>query len=164
MDYFNFKKRNLTSGPHLLGMLLIFAGLFALLSPTSGSSLERIIVVGAGAITLGLLIVSSFSGTLIDFSQNRFKEYLSVCGYKFGNWTALPEIVKIRVISTSYISKNAPNGISPTFSGKVTDYKTLVYSITSNPVLSFDYSNMNKAVKHAKDLATNLNADLVLDI
>lgn len=167
MNSFNFKRRNLLSGPHLLGPILIIAGLFALVSPTfleSGSSMERVLAVGIGAIILGLLVVSSYGGTLIDTAQKRFKEYSSIGGYKFGEWTALPDISKIKVISTSYVSTNEPNGVSPTLSGRVTDFKTLLYSDSSKPVLSFEYSSMDKAVKHASRLAADLNADLVLDI
>ena len=167
MKNFNFKKRNLVSGPHLLGTLLIIGGLFALVSPTflkSGSSMERILAVGIGALILGLLIISSYSGTLIDFSQKRFKEYLSFGGYKFGEWMALPDILKIKVISNSYISTNTPNGISPTLSGKVTDFKILLYSDAHQPVFSFKYANKDKVVKQGRHLAVNLNADLVLDI
>lgn len=167
MNNFNFKRRNLVSGPHLLGSLLLIAGLFALVSPVffkNESSIERVLAVGMGAILLGLVIVSSYGGTLIDFTEKRFKEYFSIGGYKFGEWTALPLIRTVKVISTSYTSTNKPNGISPTFSGKVTDFKTLICSNASKPVLSFMYSNKDKAVKHAKRLASNLNADLVLNI
>ena len=167
MNSFNFKNRNLISGPHLLGTLLIIAGLFALVSPAllaNGSSLERTFTVGIGAIIVGLLIITSHNGALIDFTQNRFKEYQSVLGYKFGEWTTLPEIVKVKVISNSYISSNTPNGISPTLSGNVMEFKILIYSKHSIPVLSFIYSNEDRAVKYARDLAFNLNAELVLNI
>ena len=167
MNNFNFRNRNLISGPHLLGTLLIFAGLFALASPAfleSGSSMERIWAVGIGAIIVGLIIITSYNGTLIDFTQNRFKEYQSVVGYKFGEWTILPEIAKVKVISNSYVSSNTPNGISPTLSGKAIEFKILIYSKLSIPVLSFLSSNEDKAVKYARDLASNLNAELVLNI
>ena len=167
MNNFNFKRRNLASGPHLLGSLLIMAGLFALLSPVlieSESSVERALVVGVGAIILGLIIISSYGGTLINFTEKRFKDYFSFGGYKFGEWTPLPDILTVKVISTNYVSTNIPNGISPTLSGKVTDFKTLIYSNASKPVLSFVYSDMDKAVKHAKCLASNLNADLILNL
>ena len=165
MHYFDFKKRNLFSGPHLLGSLFLIAGLFALLSPLifeSESSPERILGVGAGAIILGLLIVTSYSGTLIDFTNRRLQEYSSICGFKFGEWTTLPAISTVKVISTSYINTSTPNGISPTLSGKVTDFRTLMYSNDSTPVLSFVYSNREKAVKHAECLASHLHADLIL--
>jgi hypothetical protein len=167
MNNFNFKRRNLVSGPHLLGSLLIIAGLFALLSLLffkNESSMERVLGVGAGALILGLVIVSSYAGTLIDFTDKRFKEYLSIGGYKFGKWKTLPVNLKVKVFSTTYKSTNTPNGISPTLSGKVTDFKTLIYSNASKPVLSFVYSNREKAIKHAKSLASGLNADLVLNI
>lgn len=167
MSNFNFKRRNLASGPHLLGLLLIIAGLFALISPVffkNESSTERVLAVGVGAIVLGSMIVSTFGGTLIDFTQKRTKEYLSFGGYKSGKWEKLPVILKIKVISTSYMSTNTSNGISPTLSGKVTDFKTLLYSNASKPVFSFVYSNREKAVKNAKNLASNLNTELVLEI
>ena len=167
MKRFNYRNRNLTSGPHLLGTLMIIAGLFALVSPVlieSGSSIERTLAVGIGFIAAGLLIITTYHGTLIDFRLNRFKEYQSVVGYKFGEWITLPEIAKVEVISVSYLSSNTPNGISPTLSGKVTEFKTIIYSKSYVPVLSFISSNEDKAVKHAKDLASHLNVELVLDI
>jgi hypothetical protein len=167
MNNFNFKKRNLISGPHLLGPVLIIAGLFALLSPLfleSESSIEKIIGVGVGAIVIGLGIVSSYGGTLIDFTEKRFKEYFSIGGYKLGEWADLPDISIVKLISNSYVFTNIPNGISPTFSGKVTDFKIFLYSDASKPVFSFIYSNKDKAIKKAKKLASNLNAELVLKI
>lgn len=126
--------------------------------------MEKIVGVGLGAIIIGFGIVTSYSGTLIDFTEKRVKEYFSIGGYKFGEWTTHPVILKVKVISNSYIVTNTPNGISPTFSGKVTDFKTLIYSRSTKPVLSFVYSNRDKAVKNAKNIASNLNAELVLDI
>ncbi|MEM7551570.1 MAG: hypothetical protein AAF363_17940 [Bacteroidota bacterium] len=166
MNNFNFKKRNLFSGPHFLGTLLIFIGLFSLVSPLflkSESSMERIIDVGIGAIVIGLIIVTSYGGTLIDFEKKRFKEYSSISGYKLGEWKNLPTILTVRVISKSYISTNTPNGISPTLSGKVTDFKTLLYSNDSKPIFSFMLSGKKRAIRQAKNLASNLNADLVLE-
>lgn len=124
--------------------------------------MERVWVVGMGAITLGLLVLSSYSGVMIDIAQKRFKEYWSVAGYSFGKWIALPEISNVKVFSTTYLSSNIANGISPTLSGKVTDFKTLLYSKSSNPVLSFEYTHMDKAVKDAKRLSTALDAELTI--
>ncbi|WP_114752036.1 hypothetical protein [Pleomorphovibrio marinus] len=167
MNYFNFKRRNLVSGPHLLGSLLLIAGLFVLISPffyRNEDALERVIYVGLGAMILGLVVVSTYGGTLIDFSESRFKEYVSIGGYKSGKWTALPDVLSVKVISSSYISTNTPNGIHPTFSGKVTDYKTLIYSDAPTPVLSFVYSSRERAIQDAKHLASNLNAELLLNL
>lgn len=167
MNHFNFKKRDLLSGPHLLGTLLIIAGVFALVSPLifeSENSMSKILGVGVGAILAGILIISSYGGTLIDFKGKRFKEYFSIGGYKLGNWTNLPLVSTVKVVARSYRSTNTPNGISPTLSGKVTDFRTIIYSKASQPEFSFVYSDRDKAVNAAKNLASNLNADLVLNI
>ena len=167
MKTINYKSRNLFSGPHLLGILLISAGLIVLVSPAileSESSSERIVGVGAGTVILGLLIVSTYSGTLLDFAGNRYKDYQSIGGYKFGKWTTLPDITEVKLISDSYLSTNTPNGISPTLSGKVTQFRISLFSSATEPVHSFVYSNRKKAVKEANLLASNLNADLILSI
>lgn len=167
MKEFNFKKRNLVSGPHILGPLLIVAGVVALVSTVifkNEETLTRTLFVGGGAILLGVLIINSYGGTLIDLGNKRIKTYCSIAGYKLGDWAALPDISLVKVISTSYVRTNVPNGISPTFSGKVTDFKTLLYSDDAKPVLTFVYSNKKKAVKQATKLATNLNAELILEV
>ena len=140
MKEFNFKKRNLVSGPHILGPLLIVAGLVALVSAVifkNDVTPVRTLLVGGGAIVLGLLIINSYDGTLIDLRNKRIKTYNSIAGYKLGDWTALPDISLVKVISTSYVRTNVPNGISPTFSGKVTDFKILLYSDDTKPTLAF---------------------------
>lgn len=163
MSSFNFKKRNLTSGPHLLGVLLILAGLLALgslLFFKEESDLEKTLGVGLGAIAIGALITFSYSGTLIDFTKNRYKEYISIGCYKVGEWDTLSAIGTVQVNSSTYKVTNTPNGISPTLSGKVTDFKVLLFSNKSQADFCFIYSTKKKAVKHAEILASGLNAHL----
>lgn len=167
MNIFSYKNRKLFSGPHLLGTLLIIAGLFAFLSLVffnNHTTTARGLGAGGGSIILGLVIISSYSGTLIDFTENKFKEYSSLSGYKYGEWATLPHITKIIVVSSSYVRSNKPNGISPTLSEKVTDFKILIYSNESMPLFKFIYSKKKEAVKNARFLASNLNVDLVLNI
>ncbi len=167
MNTFHFKRRNLISGPHLLGSLLIMAGLVVLISSIFFSiekPLERVFAVGGGSILLGLVIVSSYGGTLIDFSGRRFKDYFSICGFKVGDWAALPDILTVEVISTHKRSSNTPNGISPTLSGSVIEFQTMLYSNASLPLRSFVYINRDKAIEQARYLSSGLNADLVLRI
>jgi hypothetical protein len=167
MDNFNFKKRKLTSGPHIIGMLMIVAGTLNLLIPVffnNEGSIERMLAVGLGAIILGLIIVSAYSGTRIDFENKKTMKYLSLVGYKLGEWEKLPTILSIKVISKSYRSTNISNGISPTLSGKVTDFRTQLYSNAASPEFSFLYSNKEEALKEARHLAANLNAELVIEV
>lgn len=165
MSKFNYKKRNLFSGIHLLGILLLFAGLFALVSPlflSSGSSMTKILSVGTGSCFIGLLIILTYSGTLIDTSKNQFKEYVSIIGFRMGSWQDLPKIREIKVVSSTRFQRNIPNGISPTLSGKVTDHSILIYSDSDWPVFSFSYSNQSKATKQANFLAERLNSELLI--
>ena len=167
MKYFNFKRRNILSGSHLLGTILIFAGVFVLLSPmflASQISLEKSLIVGATSVIIGLIIASTYGGTLIDFAENKVKEYHSISGYKIGSWTKLPAISTVSVISVSYFSRNIPNGISPTFSGTITEFRILLLSESLTPVLTFKYKNKNLAVDEAKQLATTLRATLQLKL
>ncbi|GAB3828626.1 hypothetical protein [Pontibacter rugosus] len=161
MKYYNFKERSYTSGPHLIGLLLIVAGLVSTVSPVfieGSSSLEKAMWVGAGAITLGLVIVLSYNGTLIDFDRNRVKEYSSIMGYKAGKWVTLPNITKVAVISVRQKAANTPNGISPTWSGTVTEHKVFLYAAKPTPHLLFGFSNRERALQTAKLLAANLDA------
>ncbi|MDN3688977.1 hypothetical protein [Cyclobacterium jeungdonense] len=70
----------------------------------------------------------------------------------------------VEVISTNKRSTNIPNGISPTLSGNVIEFKALLYPTASQPLLSFVYLNRDQAITQAQRLASGLNADLVLRI
>ncbi|TFV94196.1 hypothetical protein E4S40_09150 [Algoriphagus kandeliae] len=165
MKTFNYQNRNLFSGPHLLGLILVLVGIFVLISPSfleSGSSLEKVITVGVATLIIGLIILSSYRGTLLDFSKNRYKNYFSILGFRFGEWNLLPQISKIEVLPYSYKSQNVPNGISPTLSGKVNSFKVILHSNSYQRIFSFDYSNLNKAVKKANQIASDSNSDLII--
>ncbi|KEO73071.1 hypothetical protein [Anditalea andensis] len=164
MAYFNFKRRNLISGPHLIGPLIIAAGILVLLSPLfifDKRSVVEAISVGVGAIFLGMIIISVYCGTLIDFPNKRYKNYVSIGYFRYGEWICLPDLNNITVVSVNYIRHNTPNGISPTLSGQVTDYRILIFSNDSEPVLSFIYSDIVEAVRDAEYIASHLKVNLV---
>ena len=167
MTDFNFKRRNVFSGPHLFGTLLIFAGVFAFLSPLlfeSHVTLEKTILVGAVFLMIGLVVMLTYGGTMINFTEKRVKEYTSVCGYKLGDWIPLPGISTVKVISIHYKVTNTPNGISPTLSGSITVFKILLWSADHAPEFSFDYTNKERAIHQAKQLAAGLNVTLELKL
>jgi hypothetical protein len=79
MQHFDFKERNLISGPHLLGLLLVITGIFVLISPaflSSGSSIEKVLAVGMVSVIIGLLIILTYKGTLIDFKKRNSENIL----------------------------------------------------------------------------------------
>ena len=161
---FHFKKRNITSGPHLLGIILVAVGLIALLSPLVAQprvSLEKVYLVGTGAMVFGFLLFTTYHGTLIDTEEKKFRNYHAVGGFKFGEWIALPIISKVRVISFTSRRTNTPNGISPTFSGTVTNYSVLLYEKhNGKPFLRFSFNKKNKAMEKADFLSAHLGVPL----
>ncbi len=166
MNNFDYSRRQLFSGLHLIGLICIFAGVFVLLSPMfleSETPLEKILIVGAVSVVIGLIIVTTYSGTLIDVAGNKVKEYVSVCSCRFGKWTTLPAISAIKVVSTSHIHTNIPNGISPTLSGKVREFNMLLFSEHRLPELSFTYTSKDQAIEEARQLATAFDATLELN-
>src|SRR5690606_29976841 len=134
----------------------------AIVSPaifTSGSSLEKSLYVGTAAVVLGSIIVSSYGGTEIDFNKKRVRDYFSISGYRFGRWTALPNIQRVSALSVDHQATNTANGISPTWSGTLTDHRVHLYSENATPILSFVYSNKQRAIEAARILSSNLETD-----
>lgn len=163
---YNYKRRNLFSaGPHLLGLIFIATGIFTLISPylmQSDASAEKVFIAGGSFILFGTMVIFSYSGTVIDFTNKRYREYYFFCGMKFGSWQTLPEVNKIKVLSEKFKATSMPNGINPAFSGEVTAYKALLYSPQSKPFLTFTFEGKEQAIKEGKILAGYLNAELEL--
>jgi len=161
--HFHFRQGYPLSGSQFLGTLFIMAGVFALLSPLLFElevSRQRVIIVGVTAILIGYVALFSYSGTKIDFGRNRFREYQSIAGIVSGEWQDMPTIMKVKVVSRTYLQSNPANGISPTLSGKVTDFYILLLDSDSTPSFSFTYPGRDKAIEQAKFLASCLNAEI----
>ncbi len=167
MNNINFKKRNFTSGLHILAIILIVVGIFVFISPfifEAQNSFGKVIGVGMGAIIAGLVVIFTFEGAIINWEEKRFKEYTSIAGFLVGDWEELPAIASVKLFSNSYVRTHVPNGISPTFSSSITDYLLLVYADSSQPLIKMIYSKKNKAIRDAKKLAEGLGAPLMIKI
>ncbi|MEL6535082.1 MAG: hypothetical protein AAFQ98_06705, partial [Bacteroidota bacterium] len=115
--------------------------------------MTRILSLGIGAIVIGLVILTSYTGVTIDYQTGRIRHYSSICGFKSGAWEDLPNIYSVEVISDTYTSTDTPNGVSPTLSGKVTDYKIILCRDDGGQVVSFEYTKKIPAVQNSKGLA-----------
>ncbi len=168
MENFNYKKRNFFSlSPHLLGLIFLAVGIFTLLSPAfmeSKNSFLKSLSVGGCSVVFGLMVVFSYGGTLINFTQKKYQVYYSFCGFKSGGWKTLPEIQSIKAISVTSLATSMSNGVNPTMTGNVTHYKLFLFASSAQPVLVFDYSNKDAAIADAKLLASELKANLDLKI
>lgn len=164
MAYFDYKRRNLFAGPHLIGIILGVTGLFASLTPLFldiEASLTKTLLVGLGALFLGLLIISTYEGTSIDIDRRRQREYLACCGFRFGKWLPLPVISQVKMVPNTYRSTNMRNGISPTLSGYITDFHIFLYTSESDqPFLSYAFSKEKQARMKAEALAKRLEVPL----
>ena len=164
MKYFNYKNRDLSTGHHFLGTLLIFAGLFILLAPYLFKievSIETVYWLSAGAVFIGTCIVSYYRGTLIHLTDQRFKEYTSFLGYKFGEWHELPELSGLKSTSQKRRATNTINGISPTLSGEVVFHYLILLGRDHQPELTFSFTNKKRADKHQKRLQEGLGLMIV---
>lgn len=135
-------------GPRLLGLILIAAGALVLIVPffiVIGTDPQKIGLVGGGALIIGLIIVSIYSGILLDFDNRRYKEYQSIFWIKLGTWQQLPTIERVELVLHSFRSKNTPNGISPTLVQDVTIYKCVLLA-NGTKFLSLDFAKEKDAV------------------
>lgn len=160
MTCFDYKNRKLTTGLHLLGVLLILAGIFALSTPfylNPATTLERIVGVGSSAILLGVFITFCYTGILIDFKGRKYKTYFNIGWYKTGEWIQLPADLTIDFLKITYKGRSTSNGVSPTFSGKVKVYIIHIRSSQDEKILSFEYESKQKAHRKLEELKAGLS-------
>lgn len=160
MKVYNHRKRNLWSGPHIAGLVLVLVGIFAIISPyilDSGSSELKSLIVGLCAIILGAAILSSCTGTVIHFENNSYKEYTSIAGIKVGEWQKIPTLSSIVLDKREFDFRSTHNGITPTFVSKISEYRVALLDGDSRLVLSLIFEDKNEVVKVGEMLASKLN-------
>lgn len=158
MKHFNYIKRTLWNGSHLTGIVLLS---MALIIWVTSNFIENetdpftlYMIVGI-FLFLGILSLSTYSGTLIDFRRNEFKEYQSILWFKLGQWQKLPKIEHAELILHSYLSTNSPNGISPTLSREVTIYKCVLLA-NGTKFLALDFTREKDAVEALEEINERL--------
>lgn len=115
-----------------------------LLGEEDTAFIEVFLVSGVPMI-IGVFMISTYSGTLMDFEANKSKEYQSILWFKFGEWQNLPKIENAELIHYTYFKRNTPNGISPTLLGEITVYKCVLL-VEGKKFMVFDYSKETDAI------------------
>jgi len=159
MHFYNYKRRDLRIGAHLLGSILLLISLFVLVSPLfveAGDNLQKTLWVGSISFFVGLLIINTYEGTLINLDDNKIKDYLSFCGFKTGDWRKLPPVKAIKLVPIEQKTTNTPNGISPTFSSIRSSYQIILFFTPEHPIYTFSYTNKSVAQKKMKLLSAKL--------
>ncbi|MEM9856576.1 MAG: hypothetical protein AAF843_04450 [Bacteroidota bacterium] len=160
MPNFNYNTRDLSSGIHLLGVILIFSSLFVLLTPHLFEytvSLSSVYWLSGVSFLIGICIISTYSGTIIHLRDRKIKEYSAFMGFQFGKWQALPTLSHVRHTTQKRKVTNFTNGVSPTLSGNVTFHYIILLNIENEPVYTFSFSKEKKALKKLNQLAEGLN-------
>ncbi|MEB2773941.1 hypothetical protein SYJ56_01395 [Algoriphagus sp. D3-2-R+10] len=158
MPQFIHKNQSHWSGFHLIGVLLISIALIiwvtSYLIDNKTDPLTLYTIIGISFL-LGLLSLSTFTGTLIDFEGNKFKEYQSIFWIKFGEWQELAKIEHAELILHSFRRTNIPNGISPTLSREITIYKCVLVA-GGTKFISLDFAREKEAIKALQALKSGL--------
>ena len=123
-------------------------------------SLTRTLLVGMGALLLGLCLRFSYYGTQIDPVKKRIREYTSLLGYKAGDWENLPNFKRLRFTSNSNRAWNSPNGISPTISHTRTTYSISLYSHAASPDYTIKTENKKDALQDIQKLREMLHLEV----
>ena len=166
-DQFEHKNRNFSSGLSFTGLLLIVAGPVIVSSTLFFDfqiSDQELWTVGGCATLIGVLMLTVYSGTLIDTKQKRYKNYQQVIFIKIGTWEGLPQIKRIRLKSKNLIIRGTPGGISPSITTKSTIYKIFLYDWESRTVLSLQYTDQEKAERSLETLGQALKVEWINDM
>lgn len=132
----------------LAGSVLLLMGLTVLIIPgfqEVETPLSKILWVGGTPLLLGVGLVSTYSGSLIDFEKKKIKRYQSIFWVKTGKWEPLPRVKNAELIHYTYQHRNLPNGISPTFSSEISTYKC-VLTLEGREFIVFDYQKEQDAI------------------
>ena len=152
-----------SSGHRILGLIFMAAGIFSILMPLfmeAPLSDNRSSWIGIVFILFGLPISTSFGGTEVNTSTRQFRSYRALLGIRWGNWQPLPAMDGLYTISLTGEIDYLPNGITPTLSGKVTDYYVMAVSADLKPLFYLSYPTEAQARKVAQELATGLGVPL----
>lgn len=139
LNHFHYSVQR--NGTKTAGKVVILMGLIVLAVSfliEVKTPIYKVLLVGGGAVIIGVLMISISEGTLIDFEANKFKAYQSILWIKFGEWQILPPIQNAELIHYTFTETNFPNGISPTISWNTTVYKCVLLT-GGEKFLVFDY-------------------------
>ena len=149
MHHFHHSYRDKNNGYLLAGFVLLLMGMTVWITPfflEVDTPISKILLVRGIPVLLGLGLVSTYSGTLIDFERKKIKKYRNILWIKTGKWESLPKVENAELIHYTYQHTNLPNGISPTGSYEITTYKC-VLKLEGKGLLVFDYAKEKDAIR-----------------
>jgi len=154
-DYKNFSFWS--DGFKVGGAVLVLGGSIVLIAPYLFPVEQSVksIALGAGAISIGLILLSSYSGIFFNFSNKRWKHYQRWAGISFGDWEPIPEVKKLDMIHHEVERSNIPNGIHPTITSRYKSYKCVIFIEGKEPLV-LEYTKRKKASRAMELLSEGL--------
>ena len=139
----------------IIGITLIISGLILLGTFDSRAKL------GITILLIGIVIVFTRKGTIVDFNERKIKYYVGIFFIKIGNWKTIEDyffISLLRINRTSY-------GYSRTmvqFSERKKIYRIcLLNKNHRSQLLITDFKDENNAFLEAQQIAKNLKLEFV---
>lgn len=139
----------------IIGITLLLCGIILLGTFDSRAN------VGIIVLFLGILVVFTRKGTIVDFKNQRIKHYIAILFLKFGKWKTLHEysyVLLLRLNQKSYGYSHT--GVQFTERKKV--YRICLLNKNHRKRLNItDFKDKNKALSEAQGIAQNLKFEFV---
>ncbi|GHA79814.1 hypothetical protein [Pontibacter akesuensis] len=153
------RTRYVFGGASNFWFLFVAIGVFVWLSPLfleqEGAEVRTMVISGV-ALLLGLSLRFTYYGIQINRKRRSIREFISILGYKSGEWKTLPDLKKLRLSAATSTTQNIPNGISPTMRRTITVYSIALFSAEATPDYVIHTESKKEAMKVAKALANVL--------
>tara|TARA_R110001583_G_scaffold53673_1_gene165162 strand:+ start:40 stop:522 length:483 start_codon:yes stop_codon:yes gene_type:complete len=139
----------------IIGITLIICGLILL------GTFDSRMKIGITILSIGLIIVFTRKGTIVDFNQRKIKYYVGLFFIKIGNWKTIEEYTFISLLKINQKSYGySRTGVQ--FSEKKKIYRICLLNKTHRSRLKItDYKDENNAYLEAQRIAENLKLEFV---
>ena len=136
---------------------LIFGGGMMILIGAVVLVIESIL--GILILLVGVCIVFLHYGLLIDFKENKYKEYWGLMGLKFGKWQNLPPIAYISLTKSRYSQQIGLRAANTTLKGFL--YRGNLRINEQESIMVIQSPRKDKVLGRLKQLAKKLNLQLL---
>lgn len=139
----------------IIGITLIICGLILLVTFDSKMKL------GFTVLLIGIVIVFTRKGTIVDFNQRQIKHYIGIFFIKIGNWKTIEDYFFISLLRISRTSYGYSRTMVQSSERKKIYRICLLNKNHRNQLLIADFKDENNALIEAQQIANNLKLEFV---
>ncbi|MDN3724890.1 hypothetical protein QRD02_10885 [Aequorivita sp. SDUM287046] len=139
----------------IIGITLIIFGLILL------GTFDSRIKLGLTILLIGIVIVFTRKGTIVDFNERKIKNYVGIFFVKIGNWQTIEDYTFISLLSINRTSYGySRTGVQ--FSERKKIHRiSLLNKTQRSQLLITDFKDKNNAILEAQLLAEKLKVEFV---